>query len=182
MGSDKKQQKSGSGPIFVRRAHTVITGTSRNISTVDFEIINTTNFAGLTITPSLDGMITYNALAGVTTLLDSGVLEMDATINAQADQAAAEFTLVPEFNEQGAGWVPGVPRKEVLTAIKPSQLSFHGTKHFFKGDQIRFCVKAASGNVLFKTETIDPGGPLESVLPAAIIYLKLTREVPGISI
>lgn len=178
---DSIQPKSGSGPIFVRRAHTIITGNSANISTSQYQVINTTNFPSLTITPTLDGMVSYNAVTGITTLLDTGVLEMDATINAQADQASAEFIMIPEFNE-GAGWVTGVPRKEVLTAIKPSQLAFHGTKHFYKGDQIRFCVKAASGNILFKTEIVDEGGALETILPAAIIYLKLTRVVAGITL
>jgi hypothetical protein len=166
--------------LLIKKANVIILGNSRNLSTVNFEVINTTNFANLSIIPNLDGLMTYNTSDGITTLLDDGVLEMDATMNAQADQAAAEFIMVPEFNENGAGWVSGVPRKEVLTAIKPSQLSFHGTKEFKKGDQIRFCVKAASGNISFKTETIDPGGPLETILPAAIIYLKLSRITAGL--
>ena len=103
---------------------------------------------------------------------------MSATINVQASQAAAEFQLIPEFNF-GTGWVSGLPRKEVLTAIKPNQLSFHGSRRFAKGDKIRICVKAVAGNIAFKSETLDPGGSLETLLPAAIFYFELNSLPVG---
>lgn len=164
----------GSGIIITKQARLIITGTSGNIPTANFVVINTTNFANLSFAAEVDGLIDFVDTTGIFTTKDYGVIEMSATLNVQADQASAEFLLIPQF-DFGDGWVVGLPRKKILTAIKPDQLSFYGMRIMPKGTLMRFWVKAASGNIIFSTETLDPAGALEAILPAAIFNVKLNR-------
>lgn len=164
----------GNGRLLAKHAQMTVTGNSGNISTIDFEVVNKINFPNLIFTPESDSLMSFDEDTGIYTLLDLGIMQIDCSLNVQASQASAEFHLIPEFN-YGSGWERGCPRKKILTAIKPGQISFHGSKFFPKDTMFRFWVKAVSGNIIFKTETIDPGGPLEVILPAAVYYLALDK-------
>lgn len=164
----------GNGLLLTKIARLVVTGNSGNISTTAYELFNKTDFPLLTFSAELDGLMTFDENSGEFTFVDGGILQMFAIFNLQASVASAEIDLIPEFNP-GTGWVVGSPRRKVLTAITPDQSEFHGTYAINKGDKFRFSLRAFSGNIAFKTETLDPGGPLESILPAAIFYLELDR-------
>ncbi|KPK96019.1 hypothetical protein AMJ80_02445 [bacterium SM23_31] len=168
----------GNGEINARRAQLVITGNSINIPST-FTTVNATNFTNLTFTPELTNLINYDENTGAITVLEQGFLSMFATLNVQADHASAELQLIPEFNS-GSGWVPGLGRKSVLTAIKPSQVEWNGVKKMQRNEQICFCIAAIDGNIAFKTEYLDPGGPNECLVPAAVLYLHLSKEFESI--
>lgn len=164
----------GNGRLLAKHAEMNITGNSGNISTANFTVMNKVNYPNLIFSTITDSLISFDEDTGIITTLDAGILQIDCSLNVQASVASAEFHLIPEFNF-GSGWVTGCPRKVTLTAIKPSQVGFHGSKYFGKGTEIRFWVKAVSGNITFITETIDPGGPLEAILPAAVYYIALDK-------
>lgn len=166
----------GTGKIGMRCAQLRITGNSNNIP-IAFTLMNKINFPNLTFSSEFDNLITYDENTGIFITQHKGVLMMSATLNLNAMQASAELRLIPEFNQNdGNGWITGAGKKVVLTAITPTQIEWAGTKELEKGSQIRFYFSAISGNIIFKTEILDQGGPLECVVPAAMFYLQHHRS------
>lgn len=168
--------KLGGGGRMVFDSRLTVTGVSKIISQTGFEIFNSNSFPDLTYIYSPCPCISYNSITGEFLFNTSGVLTLSAAININALQASAELSMVPEFNF-GSGWVVGVPRKEVFVAIQMRQLTWSGEISIIKGTRLRFCFKGASGNLRFETQTIDQGGPLEAILPATVLYIKILRKV-----
>jgi hypothetical protein len=151
------------------KAEIVITGTDSLTDTM--QIINTSNFTGLVMIPTTNGLLEYNAINGEVTFLQRGYVDILAILNAHALQASVEFhALLEKYN--GISWIQAALIKEVLVAIQPSQISIAGNIYVEKGHKIRFCSKKASGNIDFVTETI--GG---NVIPAGIITLVLHNKI-----
>jgi hypothetical protein len=168
----------GNGIIITKHATAIVTGTSGSIDTTQFVVLCKTVEPNLIFCCEENNIIDFDEDSGIFTVNDSGCLDMTGVINVQASQASAEFQMIPQFDDcLGAGWYQGNPRKKVITAIKPDQLTFVGSKIVEKGTNIRFQIKAASGNITFNTETIAPGTAIESVLPAAIFYFTLHKTI-----
>jgi hypothetical protein len=166
----------GGQQIQSRIATIVITGDSGNIPGA-FTGLNSDNFGTLSFDAQLSNFFSWDTSTGILTIHDTGLLEISGVINAEAAQASAELSLVPVFDlNDGAGWVRGYGRKEVLTAIKPSQITWYGARLLpNKDSKIRLYFRATSGNIHFMSETLDPGGGLESLLPSAIFNILLHR-------
>ena len=163
----------GNGKMGMCCAQLVITGNSNPIPEI-FTKMNKPNFPNLIFTPEFDGLITFDENTGIFVLQHQGMLLMSSTLNLHSQQASAEIRLIPEFND-GTGWITGAGKKVVLTAVTPSQIEWTGLKKLNKGSQIRFWFSTLSGNVIFETETLDPGG-FDCTVPAAIFYLQWHRE------
>ena len=165
--------------LLARIATIIITGNSKTLSGSP-EVVNTVNFPNLSFSVSGNGLLTFDETTGIIEILVDGILQISAVINALAIQASGDFIMIPEYNEQNGGWYPSAPRKEVLTAIKPTQVLLQGSKKFLKNDLIRFNTYAGSGSIALKTEIVNQGGPLQTVLPSAILYFTMNRVTAGL--
>jgi len=157
----------------------VITGNSKTLLLTP-EIVNTVNFPSLSFLTNGNELLNFNETSGIIEILDDGILQISSVINAKATQATGDFIMIPEYNEQGGGWYPSAPRKEVLTAIKPTQVLLQGSKMFFKNDLIRFNAYSGSGSITLQTQVLNQGLPLQTVLPAAILYFTMNRITAGL--
>lgn len=164
----------GNGIILTKHATSTITGNSGNIPTSDFVTLDKTSFPTLTFDTPENLFMTFDDNTGIFTFLEQGIIDISIVLNVQAAQASAEFQLIPEFNF-GSGWVAGTPRRKVLTAIKADQITMHGNLEITKGSMLKWHVKAVSGDVIFCTETLAAGTPIETILPAAKFYYELDR-------
>ena len=166
----------GGGERIIYNSRLIVTGTSKLISQLGFELFNDTVYSNLTFLYQPCPCIVFDSSTGIFEFQTTGVLTLVAAIGVDAQQASVELEMIPEFNF-GAGWVVGVPRKETFVAIQKRQLTWGGEINILKGSQMRFNFKANSGNICFETVTLDPGGPLEAVLPATVLYIKITRRI-----
>lgn len=165
----------GTGKKGLRGAQLIITGNSDNIPS-SFTIMSKTNFPALTFIKELNNLITFDENTGLFVLQHQGVLYMSATLNLQASVAMSTLELIPEFNE-GEEWIPGAGRKTVCIATEPDQVAWSGMKELKKNSQIRFFFASKGpGQIIFKTEILDPGGDHECTIPAAIFYLWFHRS------
>lgn len=146
-----------------------------------FQVMNDTNFPDIIFIEQIDGLFDFDETSGVFILKNTGYLRMSATLNFSADQASANLLMIPEF-DFGSGWVPGFPRKQALTAIRPMQFTWSGERSMNRGDKVRFCFAQEDGNISFCTEILDEGGPLEAILPAAIFNVSVSRIYSNLAI
>lgn len=164
----------GNGKKGLRCAQLIVTGISNNIP-LAFTLINQITFPNLTFTKQLNNLITFDENTGIFVLQHQGVLCMSAILNVQASIAFSILELIPEFN-QGSGWETG-PGRKAQCSDEPNQIQFWGMRELKKDTQIRFYFASKGpGQIIFKTETLDPGGPHECILPAAIFYLWFHRS------
>jgi len=160
----------GTGKKGMRCAQLIITGDSNNIPAV-FTLMSKISFPNLIFTQQLDNLITFEENTGIFVLQHQGVLYMSATLNLQASIAMSTLELIPEFN-QGDGWNPGAGKKKKCVATDPDQIEWAGMRELQKNTQIRFYFASTGpGEIVFKTEVLDPGGIHECTIPAAIFYL-----------
>lgn len=163
VGTGEKQTWDGSIKV---------TGISENIPD-SFTLLNKVNFPNLIFTHENE-MIDFNESTGEITFKIGGCFELSGILNLKASQASAQIEMVPEY-DFGSGWVYGSPRHEILTAIKPRHVTFFGSREIPQNTKARFYFRANSGNIIFETETIDPGGEHECILPAIIFYANMHR-------
>ena len=174
------KQFIGNGKINACCSQLVITGNSNNIPGT-YTIVNQINFPNLTFSLISNDLITFNQSTGIFTMQYDGIFFLNSTLNVQASQASAEIHLIPKFNNgTGTPWTTGSGRKTVLTAIKPTQTEWSGMREFVKGNQFIFKIAAHDGNISFKTETLDPGGPDECSVPAAIFYIMRNIKIESL--
>lgn len=166
----------GNGEILTQHARVIVTTPADVDLSISYQVLNKTNFPTLQITVEDNELIEFNQITGVFTFLNIGYLTMDAVLNFIANQASANLLMIPEFDE-GAGWVSGLPRKTAMTAIRPSQIAWSGSKEIKnKNEKARFCFAEENGSIALSTEILDPGGPLEVTLPAGIFVASLQRK------
>lgn len=168
--------KIGGGERIVYNSRLVVTGISKLISQTNFEVFNDTVYSNLTFTYSPCPCITFDSNTGIFEFQTTGVLTLAAVLGIDAQQASVDLEMIPEFNF-GSGWVSGVPRKEAFVAIQKRQLTWGGEISVLKGSLMRFNFKANSGKIRFESTILDLGGPLEVVLPASVLYIKITRRI-----
>lgn len=151
------------------RAEILMTG-SGSLSD-NFQILSKTSFSGLVFTLNGNNLISFNENNGEFSFLQRGFIDIEAIINAQALQASAEFYGLLEIY-RGVSWERAPLRKEVLTAIEPSQVMIKGSVYVEKNYKIRFCSKKASGNIDILTE-YENG----NIIPAGIITFLLHKKL-----
>lgn len=168
--------KLGCGNRIYLNSRMIATGTSKVFSTTQYEVFNLTNFPTLTFTYNPCPCMSFSNTTGEFIFDIPGLLVMLAAVNVDALQSFSEIIMIPQF-DFGSGWVQGVPRKETFVAIHSRQLSWSGEVEVMRGTKLRFCFKGENGNIRLITETLDPGGSLETQLPSAVLYLKMVTKI-----
>jgi hypothetical protein len=157
----------GNGLKLTHFARLVITGDQSIPNSLT--CVDVTNFNLLTFTPELNGLVEYNAVTGVFTFKNFGLVDIAATLNIDTTTGITEVEVITEYDE-GAGFTKRNARTAELPIIGSKQTVLEGTlERVEPGHRIRFFVRSPNASASFKTRELDD----TSVVPAAILHLKL---------
>lgn len=124
-----------------------ITGSSTNFSTTDFDVINTTNFPGLSFnTTSIQDFSTFDAPTGEVTLLKRGIVVLSITFNFNTASQTAEGIATVEI-DTGGGFTRLFARSDYLSKAGDTQSVNTSVFEVNPGNKFRVAAHSASNSI-----------------------------------